>query len=305
VYSSSSEDEEDEEKPKQGKAKERPLYLKDVNARHLLEEELEKICAIAGIDGDAACKLGADDLEEDFDPDDYDRKMQEMFNDSYYEADDVDPEFVSGEEMDLDKPDFDKEDELLGLPKGWALDESKEGSSATDEKTAKAKKISLKDKVELENEMEEYYKLDYEDTIGDLKTRFKYKQVQPNSFGLSMHEILQSDDRDLNQYVSMKKLAPYRENEWKVTHHKKLEKDMILGGQKKEGKVKTGKKSKSEEGPISSEPEKQLPSEQEEIGAKKKSTRSERRKRQKEELKISTDRRWAYGDMSSKRHKSH
>jgi hypothetical protein len=38
VYSSS-EDEEDEGKPKQGKArKEKPLYLKDVNARHLLEE---------------------------------------------------------------------------------------------------------------------------------------------------------------------------------------------------------------------------------------------------------------------------
>jgi protein KRI1 len=209
---------------------------------------------------DATSKLGADDLEEDFDPEGYDRKMQEMFNDSYYEADDVDPEFGSSE-MDFDKTDFDKEDELLGLPKGWALDESKEGSSAVDEEATKAKKISLKDKVELEKEMEEYYKLDYEDTIGDLKTRFKYKQVQSNSFGLSTLEILQSDDQDLNLYVSMKKLAPYRENEWNVTHHKKLKKDVILGGQKKEEKVKTGKKSKSQEDPSSSQPVKQLSSE--------------------------------------------
>ncbi|XP_062231712.1 calcium-dependent protein kinase 1 [Phragmites australis] len=188
-------------------------HLKNLKKKEIAEK-LERIRMIAGIDGDAVCKLGADDLEEDFDPEDYDRKMQEMFDDSYYEADDVDPGFGSAEEVDLDKPDFDKEDELLGLPKGWALDQSKEGSSATDEKATKGK-ISLKDKVELEKEMEEYYKLDYEDTIGDLKTRFKYKQVQPNGFGLSTQEILASDDRDLNQYVSMKKLAPYRESEWK------------------------------------------------------------------------------------------
>ncbi|KAK3135231.1 hypothetical protein QOZ80_5BG0416370 [Eleusine coracana subsp. coracana] len=310
--------------------------LKNLKKKEIAEK-LERIRMIAGIGGEAACKLGADDLEEDFDPEEYDRKMQEMFNDSYYEADDVDPEFGSGEELDLDKPefgsgeemdlekpefgngkemelekpDFDKEDELLGLPKGWDIDQFtglpfiREESSAEDGKATEVKKISLKEKVELEKEMEEYYKLDYEDTIGDLKTRFKYKQVPPNSFGLSTLEILESDDRDLNQYVSMKKLAPYRENEWKVTHHKKLSKELILGGQKKEGKAKTGKKSKSEEGPSSSEPEKQLMNEQEETGAKTKSTRSARRKRRKEELKVSSGRRSAYGETDRKRQKSH
>jgi protein KRI1 len=64
--------------------------LKNLKKKEIAEK-LERICTIAGIDGDAACKLGADDLEEDFDPVDYDRKMQQMFNDSYYEADDVDP----------------------------------------------------------------------------------------------------------------------------------------------------------------------------------------------------------------------
>ncbi|KAL6609751.1 hypothetical protein ACP70R_039720 [Stipagrostis hirtigluma subsp. patula] len=312
-------------------------HLKNLKKKEIAEK-LERIRMIAGIDGDAACKLVADDLEEDFDPEDYDRKMQEMFDDSYYEADDVDPEFGNGGEMDLDKPDFDKEDELLGLPKGWAVDQSEEASTATGGKAAKGK-ISLKDKVELEKEMDEYYKLDYEDTIGDLKTRFKYKQVQPNNFGLDAYEILASDDRDLNQYVSMKKLAPYRETEWKVTHHKKLNKDSILGGQKKEGKKdksgkksrsedgpsssehkdsilggkkkegkkdKGDKKSRSEEGPSSSEPKKdKMTNEQEETGGKKKSTRSGRRKRRHEELKMSTERQAAYGKTNPKRHKSH
>ncbi|KAM3411276.1 hypothetical protein ACQJBY_003108 [Aegilops geniculata] len=259
-------------------------HLKNLKKKEIAEK-LEKIRMIAGIEGEAACKLGADDLEEDFDPEDYDRKMQEMFDDSYYGADEVDPGFGSGDDLDLVKPDFDKEDELLGLPKDWALD-GKEGSTATGEKKKKKKnkelangeeegekkkgKISLKDKVELEKELDEYYKLDYEDTIGDLKTRFKYRQVQPNSFGLETYEILQSDDRDLNQYVSMKKLAPYREDEWQVTHHKKLSKDLILGGQKIEDKkVKSHKKSKSGEGPSSGRPETDKPtSEQEETHGK-------------------------------------
>ncbi|CAD6338947.1 unnamed protein product [Miscanthus lutarioriparius] len=239
-------------------------HLKNLKKKEIAEK-LERIRMIAG---------------EDFHPEDYDKKMQEMFDDSYYEADDVDPEFGSGE-MDLEKPDFDKEDELLGLPKGWASDQSKEESTATEAKGAKGK-ISLKDKVELEKEMEEYYKLDYEDTIGDIKTRFKYKQVKPNSFGLSTYDILVSDDKDLNQYVSIKKLAPYREDEWKVTHHKKQSKDLILGGQKKEGKKdKYGKKSRSEEGsPSSSKTEKErLTNGQESTDVKKKTTRSEQRKR--------------------------
>ncbi|KAF0923430.1 hypothetical protein E2562_006331 [Oryza meyeriana var. granulata] len=297
-------------------------HLKNLKKKEIAEK-LKRIRMIAGIDSDAACKLRADDLEEDFDPEEYDKKMKETFNDSYYEADDVDPEFGSGE-IDLEKPNFDKEDELLGLPKDWALDELEEGSAATAEGASQKKKggkdiangegisqkmkgkISLKDKVELEKEMEEYYKLDYEDTIGDLKTRFKYKQVKPNSFGLSTYEMLASDDKDLNQYVSMKKIAPYREKEWKVTHHKKLSKDSILGGQNNEGKKVKTKKSKPEEGPASSEPEKEeLPNEQEDADGKTKSTRSERRKRRKKELKMTTERQAAYGKINPKRHKSH
>ncbi|CAD6336161.1 unnamed protein product [Miscanthus lutarioriparius] len=258
-------------------------HLKNLKKKEIAEK-LERIRMIAGIEGDAVFT-----------------KMQEMFDDSYYEADDVDPEFGSGEEMDLGKPDFDKEDELLGLPKGWASDQSKEESTATDAKGAKGQ-ISLKDKVELEKEMEEYCKLDYEDTIGDIKTRFKYKQVKPNSFGLSTYEILASDDKDLNQYVSIKKLAPYREDEWKVTHHKRQSKDLILGK-----KDKSGKKSRSEEGgPSSSKTEKgRLTNGQESTDDKKKTTRSELRKRRKTDLKISDDRLAAFGKTNSKCHKSH
>jgi protein KRI1 len=46
--------------------------------------------------------------------------------------------------------------------------------------------------------------------VGDLPTRFKYTQVPKGDLGLSVEDILRLTDRELNSYVSVKKLAPYR-----------------------------------------------------------------------------------------------
>lgn len=39
----------------------------------------------------------------------------------------------------------------------------------------------------------------------------QYIDVKPESYGLSDEQLLYSDDKELNKYVSIKKLAPYRE----------------------------------------------------------------------------------------------
>ncbi|XP_055823288.1 uncharacterized protein LOC129891828 [Solanum dulcamara] len=299
--------------------KEELKRLKNLKKKEM-KEKLEKIKETAGIGDDGVCLLDVDDLEEEFDPDKYDRKMKASFGDAYYEGDDMDPEFGNdGDE--LEKPDFDKEDELLGLPKGWDnVDKPRDGFLSTREKLLKAienegdheqttddNKVSGDDDDEVAEEgkrkkkrkrtnavmkavreelMEEYYKLDYEDTIEDLKTRFKYRPVKPKRFGLAPAEVLMMEDKELNQYVPLKKIAPYREKEWKVSRMKMLQlKDMP----KSDKKPKFDNKEK-----VEGETDDRKRKQEEADGDTSKQSRRSRKRKKQAEHNLSTSRLKAY-----------
>ncbi|KAL3845548.1 hypothetical protein ACJIZ3_002951 [Penstemon smallii] len=309
--------------------KEELKRLKNLKKKEI-NDKLEKIREVAGIGKDSNIFLNEDDLEEEFNPEEHDRKMKEAFGDEYYKAEDVSPEFGSDEDEEgigFEKPDFEKEDDLLGLSKGW--DEVKEpGENGDDEpeegKRKRKRKPSDMEKAVREQLMDDYYKLDYEGTVGDLKTRFKYKQVEAKRFGLSPAEILMMDDKDLNQYVPLKKLAPYQEKGWKVPRIKTLQvKEKIKGlytGETSNSTNKFKKKKTQHDGKVATENDGEVATENDGKGAievvsalqnegshstesndqnNTLSRRSKRRRRQ-NELKLSLSRHMAYGKIVSK-----
>ncbi|XVE84580.1 hypothetical protein DITRI_Ditri17bG0024100 [Diplodiscus trichospermus] len=268
-------------------------HLKNLKKEEI-KEKMKKVMEIAGIKKDEKCPFTARDLEKEFDPLEYDKMMKTVFDEKYY--DDEDMEFNSDSDG-IEKPNFDKEDELLGLPKGWDVLESHDGFLAARErnklkngvgndtgeeekgeeeegehknedddddelknedendeqrkeaeieegKRKRKRKMSVVQKA-LREMWEEFYNLDYEDTIGDLKTRFKYVKIKPNRYGLKPKEILALDDKELNQYVSLKKLAPFRDREWKVPDSKRYQQKLKIKELLKEKKLngkKAGKK---------------------------------------------------------------
>lgn len=53
--------------------------------------------------------------------------------------------------------------------------------------------------------------MDFEDTLaGGGRSRFRYTTVPAHAFGMSVEEILATDDSELQKRVSIKQLAPYR-----------------------------------------------------------------------------------------------
>jgi protein KRI1 len=56
-----------------------------------------------------------------------------------------------------------------------------------------------------------------------MPTRFKYIPVQSQNFALTPVEILMATDQELNEYMSVKKYAPYRkEMKWDSTRNDRL-----------------------------------------------------------------------------------
>ncbi|CAK9300725.1 unnamed protein product [Gordionus sp. m RMFG-2023] len=136
-----------------------------------IRKKLDKLEKVAGIKGlDSVLTL--EDIDKDYDPKKFDRMIAKMFDDQYYEKN-VDPT----------KPVFDD----------------------TDEELEQIKKFK-----DLKRNLDDYSKLQFEGIVAGIPTRFKYRQVVPNQFGLTLDEIFCANDKELNKWVSLKKMFQYR-----------------------------------------------------------------------------------------------
>ncbi|QRV84027.1 Kri1 family protein [Ceratobasidium sp. AG-Ba] len=74
----------------------------------------------------------------------------------------------------------------------------------------------------LDKYMDEVYDLDFNDMVGDMPTHFRYAKVEPSTHGLTPVEILMATDAELNSYVGLKRLAPYRKEKFDPRRPEKL-----------------------------------------------------------------------------------
>ena len=62
----------------------------------------------------------------------------------------------------------------------------------------------------------------------DSEIKFRYREVSPESFGLTTREIFTADDADLNEFIGLKKFAPYRPKELRSKDKRKVMKSRRL-----------------------------------------------------------------------------
>lgn len=100
--------------------------------------------------------------------------------------------------------------------------------------------------VQIQTLLQEYYNLDHEDEVGGIKTRFRYRQVEPINDGLSTEQILALPDRDLNAIVGLRKYAPYHQDVGRIRPNYKAlseaREKLIAQGLVKQRDPRNGKK---------------------------------------------------------------
>ncbi|KZV91710.1 hypothetical protein EXIGLDRAFT_836921 [Exidia glandulosa HHB12029] len=206
-----------------------------------LRRKLERI----GREGGKAVEdaaLEALDLDAEWDPEKHDAQMADIYDD---EAEGI-------IEVDDDKPQWDDDIDVGDIMPSAATEASsskkqkkkknrKRGDAddpdaAVDEDAMDADIQHMYDpdeewdgtedmrKRKLQEYMDTLDEMEFNDIVGGMPTRFKYTSVASDQFGLTPAEILMATDQELNQYVSVKRYAPYRKSgaNWDSTRGEKL-----------------------------------------------------------------------------------
>ncbi|KAF3918513.1 hypothetical protein ABW21_db0206544 [Orbilia brochopaga] len=219
--------------------------------RNLRVEELEKkikmVQQAGGLDdaADATSDKWKKFLDEAWEGDEgWEKKMGEVYNDSYYEKED---DLQTGDDggkksKKAKKPTWDDDIDINDLVPDFKEDESlsdNEDGGVPLEQTVEAnpepttKKPAKKDKKRADRLLRAQIESYVNDKLplslpGSSKqnanTTFRYREVTPESFQLTTTDILFAGDKQLNTYAGLKKLASYRDDSKKVKDRKRYAK---------------------------------------------------------------------------------
>lgn len=208
-------------------------HLKNKKATQLIKK-MDKIKSQFMEDPDAEelAKIFDDEyLDGDFEGDEWDKRMTKMFGEEFYsqtgdlpdgagEEDDYAGEGEKGEANDnVDfNMDADFDPSTVGKSKSQLKKEEKLLQKQEKQKLLEVAQRVVDENVDL---------LIKEEGSKSLKKRldtprFKYRDVSPDSFGLTERDILLADDKDLNNFIGIKKLATYRDPEKKEKDRRKF-----------------------------------------------------------------------------------
>lgn len=219
---------------KMNKVMDRLVKIKEAVGGDVKDEVIEKV-------------FGDSLLNDDFDDADWDSKMSEIFNEQYY-----------GEE--IEKPEWDEDDDIMAdFHEEKKSKENKEEEEGEEEEEVeeqpekksnkkqklKEKKSSKKDKESLKEKAKHIVEANSSKILDDIEeergrsknkeeVKFKYREVSPESFGLTNRDIFLADDKDLNNFIGIKKFAPYRAKELRMKDKRKYAKKRNLEQWRKE-----------------------------------------------------------------------
>ncbi|KDO29995.1 hypothetical protein SPRG_05184 [Saprolegnia parasitica CBS 223.65] len=197
-----------------------------------IQSKIDKVMALMGPTKSA---LTVTDVDGAFDPEEHDRRMAQVFNDDYYGEEAVDEngkpvweddDDVFGKLPEEDEEDDDEDDDAKATAPVTEDDDEANDDEPMDDAADEVdeempENLTVEEiKAMKQKYLDELYALDYEDIIGDMPCRFKYKTVEKNDYGLTTMDILDADDKDLKSVVSLKRLAPYVDREYSVNRRK-------------------------------------------------------------------------------------
>lgn len=232
-------DEERALKAKEEEEKQKAVQKKKKEKINQLTDVLEQVKKEYGADiKEEHVKALTDTLlNGSFEDGKWDEVIGTIFNDEFYNQE--------------EKPTWNEDDEIMGefySEQGANQeDEGEEISDSEEHKRKKSKKEKIeekkgkkKEKKQLQEMVEKAVderKLDIIDQVEeergrskekDSDVKFRYREVSPESFGLTTREIFTADDADLNEFIGLKKFAPYRPKELRSKDKRKVMKSRRL-----------------------------------------------------------------------------